>query len=104
MADLSQKALGSSLCAERYSGDGVLSLFVSTNYIRDATRRGARSAERNCAERRVDKLFTEGITRRTMMFAVNDSGLTITSYVKFSFFPIAWLNIAGAYRTVYTER
>jgi len=90
MADLSQKALGSSLCAERYSGDGVLSLFVSTNYIRDAERYTVGRAElRGTAATlcSVDKLFTEGITRRTMMFAVNDSGLDDNELCEIFIFP-----------------
>lgn len=71
----------------RFSGHGVLSLFASTNYIRGARSVGTELRGTAAALRGTDKLFTEGITRRTMMFALNDSGLDDNELCEIFIFP-----------------
>lgn len=89
MADLSRKALWSSLRAQ----DGfpaTVSFLFSCRRIIFATRRTVGRAELRgtaAALHRADKLFTEGITRRTMMFAVNDSGLDDNELCEIFIFP-----------------
>lgn len=95
--------------AGRFFPPTVLSVFVTSRAafatartVGRAELRGTVAAAALC---RADKLFTEGITRRTMMFAVNDSGPDDNELCEIFIFPYrAWLNIAGVYRTVYTER
>lgn len=111
MADLSRKTLWSSLRAQNGFPVAVSFLF-SCRRIIFVTRRTIGWAEL-CGTvatlHRADKLFTERITRRTMMFAVNDSGLDDNELCEIFIFPYrlaqhCWRVSNRVHRTLRSDR